>query len=465
MKLTRDDLKGKGIYNSHIDFDSRLHIDPALFEAIGIPEFKDAKKKIILYFAEILRLIKASSKEGDIFWKKAFSRLCFGEGLNTSLGYSKRGSQGSGIGPKTAISIIATVKQIQTAGVNDPEIFELVGIFEENVGPDRISDMISVVLRNEFCLYTQRLSKELNIKTRKYKIGGIIYELPRNPINEEPLIFVPRKILNDLPIADSWEDIPIAASYSQEIRAKLNSMLGGSWKEVAKIKKSKLKEILIEHPYLLVELLLIYKKKAKVGYDFQVDHLGELLWDILGENITVEKPLDLASLSPVSDDNIKEVVIAICNQFRELIENNGLVDHLYDSNSKRRPERFPQLLFFGIADSYCIANNLDLSREPNAGSGALDFKVSRGSKKVNVEVKYSSNQKLVDGYEVQLPAYNRAEKARHCDSVYLVIRTNDKGDYKLRIIESIIEERRRKSIPSPTLIVVNGIKQPSASKR
>ena len=79
-----------------------------------------------------------------------------------------------------------------------------------------------------------------------------------------------------------------------------------------------------------------------------------------------------------------------------------------------------QLLFYGIADAYCEANGLDLSREPNEGRGPVDFKVSRGySAKVSVEIKYASNSKLLEGYARQLPAYNAAERTDA--SVYLVI--------------------------------------------
>ena len=82
------------------------------------------------------------------------------------------------------------------------------------------------------------------------------------------------------------------------------------------------------------------------------------------------------------------------------------------------PERASQLLFYGIAEVYCVANNLDLNRETNAGVGSLDFKLSKGfNAKVNVEIKYSTNTNLVKGFEKQLPTYNKAEKTN--TSVYI----------------------------------------------
>jgi len=465
LKVPRKEFESRGIYNSLIDFDSRLHIDPALVEATGIIEFKDSKKEVIRYFTDVLRLVKSSTEENDIFWNAALSKLSFGEGLNTALGYSATGTGGSGIGSITASTILHSIKKIQEAGINDPEIFELVGVFEENIGPDRISDMISIILKKDFRNYTQRLCRELNIKTRLFKFDDIPYHLPINPKTGEHLIFVPTKMLNDLPIADDWEDVPMAAQYSQKVKDNLNTILGNSWREFRKISKSKLKEVLLENPEMLRELLMLYKKRAKKGYDFDVDHLGELIWDIIGEDASKKNPLDLKAFGDITEKNILEVAHVICDHFKKLIEENGLVEHIYDSNGDRRPERFPQLLLFAVADSYCNANDLDLSREPNAGSGALDFKVSRGLKKVSVEIKYSSNPKLVEGYEKQLTAYNKAETIKANNSVYLIIRVNENNDHKIKSIQKMIEEREKKNHPSPILIIVDGIKKPSASKR
>ena len=128
-----------------------------------------------------------------------------------------------------------------------------------------------------------------------------------------------------------------------------------------------------------------------------------------------------------------------------------------------KPERAPQLLFFGIADTYCVVNNLDLSREINAGIGSLDFKISKGYySKVNVEVKYSTNTHLVTGFTKQLPAYNKAEKTD--TSVYLIIQTKNSHRNIDQIIK-ISNDKRRNKERVPEIIVIDGRKQLSASRR
>ena len=62
----------------------------------------------------------------------------------------------------------------------------------------------------------------------------------------------------------------------------------------------------------------------------------------------------------------------------DLIENNQLSKLLYNSDGTRKRESAAQLVFFGIASSYCAANDLDITPEANSGRGPVDFKFSKG---------------------------------------------------------------------------------------
>lgn len=452
LGVSREILESLGVFDSTVDYDSRLHLDPALLGKSNIPEFENSRRKVVRYFRNILLLASKLKREGDPFWNAAHKLLCFGEGLNSGLGYSSTGTSGSGIGAETATRILHTVKQIVDAGITDPEIFHLVPIFESRIGPDRISDMISLILQDEFIAYTKRIVHELKV------------DIPI--VNSKPIVFVPKELLSNLPIAEQWEDIGIAAAYNESVRNSISSLIGKSWRQIAsEYTKQGLKALFISNPELLKELLAMYKERKGNSYDFILDHLGILLWDIVGPQVAEEFPIDLKKYQKVTSENILEVVMKICVQYKNLIENNGLVEPLYDDEGKRRPERFAQLLFFAIADSYCNANDLDLNREINAGSGALDFKMSHGLAKVTVEIKYSNNPKLVEGFEKQLPIYNKAEKVPDQYSIYLVLRINDNQDQKLRKIDSIIADRTRIKQSSPGFFVVDAIIKPTASKR
>ena len=79
-----------------------------------------------------------------------------------------------------------------------------------------------------------------------------------------------------------------------------------------------------------------------------------------------------------------------------------------------------QLLFLGIADTYCKANDIYISPDTNKGRGAIYFKLSHGyNKKVLVEVKLASNNQLEHGFDTQLPIYMVQEDTQR--AIYLIV--------------------------------------------
>lgn len=102
-----------------------------------------------------------------------------------------------------------------------------------------------------------------------------------------------------------------------------------------------------------------------------------------------------------------------------------------------------------------------MNREPNAGRGPVDFKISNGYEaRVNVEIKYTSNN-IKSGYEKQLPIYNAAERTQY--SIFLIIKTTDSTkalDDLLKFRQSEVTSGKR----APEIFIVDGRINPSASK-
>lgn len=464
LGTTTKELESKGVFDGFVDVDSRLHIDPSLLKKIGIKEFENSDEEFTTYFNNVLSLIKGSKKENDVLWNEAWKRLQFKEEGSAALGYSEKGTGGSGIGPGLARNILNTAIEIVDAGIVDPIIFELVGVIEDNIGADRISDMTTSILFNRFLKFTERVSKELKVKTEEFTIRGTKYQLPKDEFAGTFIVFMPKKLLNGLPIASAWSDIDIVCAYNADLRRKLNKLIGKSWKSALnRLTKKDLRKLLLENPELLKDLIHQYKAKPKEEYDFKNDPLGEIIWAELSEKAPNNYPLNLRDYNPISSENILEVIRIICNHFGTLIEDNGWFEYLYDEKGKQKKERAPQLLFYGIAEAYCEANDLSLDRETNAGIGSLDFKLSRGfDAKVNVELKYSTNTNLTKGFEQQLPAYNRAEKTH--SSIYLIIQTKN-NQRKINNLLKIASAEKVKNKRVPEIIVIDGRKQVSASKR
>ena len=180
--------------------------------------------------------------------------------------------------------------------------------------------------------------------------------------------------------------------------------------------------------------------------------------------LALQSPLDLRHFSDrkLSASEVVKVVQMIVDKFKNLVEKQGLAKLFWYKNQPLNESK-SQGLFFAVADSYCEANDLDLSPEVNSGAGAIDFKVSSGYRnRVLVELKLSTNNKLVHGYETQLEIYHDAEKSYYC--IYLVINVGNLGD-KLTRIEQIRGERIKVGNRTSDIVVVDGRIKASASRR
>lgn len=462
--VSDDDLKKEGVFNGFIDLDSKFYVDPHLLENTKVPELQDSYLNFKDHFAKIVHILESAQKVGDVFFRSAHKKLIFPELQFVSLGYSTEGNPGSGIGEGIALELTNTAWEIIKAGISDPVIFELVGLIEENIGADRISDMVIHVILLDLLAYSERVAKNLNLNICQARERGKEFSLPAIPGSQRPTVFIPHEILNDLPIANGWDDIERVCAHNEELRNRVNEIIGDSWKDAKgkkrRITKRELRYILLHNPEVLRELIEQYKNNPAERYDFDKDPSGQLIWHNIAEEYANLYPL-LLDVDKVTPENILQIVLKICNHFKVLVESNGLSIHFWNDSKNLRNERFAQLLFFGIADAYCAAHNLDLNREPNAGRGPVDFKISSGYKsRVNVEVKYTSNN-IRSGYEKQLPIYNAAERTEY--SIFLIIRTTD----SIKALEELIKFRQDEIAAgkrAPEIFVIDGRIFSSASK-
>ncbi|NFO33101.1 hypothetical protein FDB37_05635 [Clostridium botulinum] len=465
LNIDMVDFNETGAFNSILDVDSKLFIDPALLSVCTIEEFKDSYDKIQKRFNEVLILLKHSKTDNDMLWKKAKALMTFPEYKGLCIGYSSSDTGGNAIGPTLAKEIIKTAKEIIQAGIVDPIIFELLGLYQDDVGADRISDMIAVLIFEDLLSYSENIFKNLNVKTKNFTFEGKKYNLPENPFLKTPIILIPKCILRDLPIATCWDDIDIVCRENQTVRDAVNNVIGDTWKRATgqKVKKRELKHMLVEYPDLLQDLITLYNSKAKNTYDFDSDRSGEVIWYKSSKESVNKYPMQLNLPNNPTCEDLIEVVEKICNQFKILIEDNGLNSLLYnDETGKPKHEEASQKLFYGISDAYCLANNIDLTRECNAGRGPVDFKLSSGYKsKVLVEIKKSSNSQLVHGIEKQLPEYQKAEKTK--ETIYLVLDIGD-SDRNLEKLNKFINKKSKENIRLPKVIIVDAKKKLSASR-
>ncbi len=314
LKVSEKDLDKKGVFNSFVDIDSSLYIDPCLLENLKIDEFKNSYNSFKDHFSNIILLVEKIKKPKDVFWIEAHRRLQFKEFKFIGLGYSRGDKNGNGIGKILAENMLNIAVEIVDEGIKDPIIFELIGLIQKNISLDRISDMTTHIIKQDLINYTVRVSRELGIETKEFKKLNV--KLPINPDNNDPVIFIPKKILRDIPIAFQWEDIDIVISETDSLKSDVNNIIGKSWKEVVRNNKNYLKTILLENTDAFKDLIKKYKQKPRIEYDFTNDPLGEIIWAELSEKAVAENPIDFKKLNlyPVSNENILEIVKVICDQ-------------------------------------------------------------------------------------------------------------------------------------------------------
>ena len=410
FSVDKDRLKQLGVLDIILDFDTKYFIDPALLRKTTVPEFLESSLKVENYFAAIVALIGNSQTENDMYWKKADKLLRFKEIKATCLGYSNRSTSGNAIGKELRKCILRTVKELLRSGTVDPIIFELLGVFQEKIGCDRISDLVTFIIREDIEAYTRRIITEVELEEVNER--GLVV----NPYNEEEVLLLPMEILSPLPIADSYNDIDFSCAENERVRNDINQYFDlGSRK---KLHKEEISKLMKNNMQFREQIVQAYKKIVPNQYDFGIDSAGQIIWYEKSRQAVIDYPLSLSS--PQNDEELLEVVVTICSQFKRLIEDNGLWRLLYDGKNQAKHENAAQLLFFGIADAYCGANNIGISREVNNGQGPVDFKFSIGyQKRVLVEIKLTSNQQLLHGIKKQLPIYMKQENTRK--AIYLII--------------------------------------------
>lgn len=467
LQISNEILENKGILDGFVGIDTLLFLDPFLIKGTKIPEFLNSRKKIIDHFNKIVTLLSVSTSRGDRAWREALKRLIFKETPGVYIGYGSKSIYGKAIGKQLATKLIDSAQEILCMGIKDPEIFELLGLFEEGFGADRLSDMTINIIRDDLFEFTQRVCKELNIKTSLYKASGIGKEwnLPVSPNRKHsPLIMLPRELLRDLPIAYSWEQIDYVVRTNQELRDRFNKLIGRHL-NLKKIKKRDVKNVIFSNPDNLRYLLESYKNSERKLYDYDIDPADQIIWSKYANNYSNKYPLKLTIPQKFDSSELQNIVLQIIKQFQTLIEDNGLNQVLYIKKNRftyfSRHERYAQLLFYAIADCYCRANNIDLSREPNAGRGSVDFKFSNGYFiKVVVEIKLTTNKNLYNGFSKQLPVYQKSEKS---ESGFLIAIKNNNNKAQLKMIEDDIDKAIQNNQISPKLFVIDGRIKPTAS--
>jgi hypothetical protein len=456
-------LAQAGLIDPFVDTDIPLFIDPVLLEkssnerirTLGIGRFRE-------HFTNMVRLLAISQQAGDVAWRGARRRLDLREPPENGLGYGGSGRSGSSRPEHIRETILRTSKEIIQLGASDPEMIALMGFFEDDVGPDTISDLTTRVILEDLAAITEEFCTAHNVEVSSFdeivdcQLPGYINKRGRRV----PLVLVPRDIVRDLPLANDWSDIERVALENTRIRDRVNKMLGGIAKPTIADRKYALRAAALGSADDFNLFLSVIKENV-ASYDPNEDALGYYrLKEILGGSLPDLKS-DLRYNLALGIDEIMRVVRDTIGAFKRHVEIGNLWEELWIDGKPKR-ERAAQLIYYAIADVYCKANDIDISPEANMGGGPIDFKFSQGyHARVLVELK-RSNGSVVHGYEKQLEFYRDASQTDH--AIFVVVDYGGAVE-KLNHIRRIRDQRIANGQRASEIIVVDASPKASASKR
>jgi hypothetical protein len=453
-----------GLIDPILNSDTKLFIDPLLIAKSVNPLVRSKGLKLLeKRFRDVLDLLDSSQAPGDVAWKAAYKQLDLDERAETGLGFGGASTHGSSRPSKLRNSILGTAQQIIRLGEKNPNIIPLMGLFEEGVGADTISDMTTNVLLPLLCEITENFCKLNGVPTKPFgsKYGN--RELPENPLSTVnpplPVILVPRDILRDLPLAADWSDVSRVAMEVQGIRDSVNAMFGDWSKASVKERKKAIRNAALSSLKNLRQLLTVVAE-ASESYDEKADLDGHYTFRrILSEDRDRYKGLIKAPKAK-SQDTLRATVEAVLREFKDLVEDNNLWELLWHGTEPRH-ERASQLLFFAVSNVLCAVNDVDISPETNSGGGPVDFKFSTGYQgRVLVEIKLSKGQ-VVHGYSKQLERYKLAAKTEA--GIFVVIDVGGMGA-KLRVIQRLQKAAEKRGETVSQIIYVDARRKKSASK-
>lgn len=468
LGINADAISKVGAIDVTLNCDTNLFIDPLLLTEAADLDFREcASSAYTSKFELVIDLLAASKSEGDAAWRAAEKQLQFHEIHFTHLGYSS-GVSGSGFGKGLTSQLLKTAKEVIDLGVTNPDLFVALALIEDGVGADRISDMTTNIIVQCIASFTTQVCSQLGIQRREYKIGPNLFELPPNPlVPSEPLLFVPKDVVRDLPTASDWSSVSSAAQETEELRTRVNAHIGEIWRAKTKKDKREIRDNALRSRQSFETLLEVLHNATGDPYDIKNDRRGEIYPANLRREIATTQPLNLSQYSSrkLMAEDVDEVVKAIIEKFKDLIESKGLWKELWDDKQENaRLEKAMQRLFFAVACAYCEANDLDISPESNAGCGPVDFKFSGGaSNKVLIEIKRSSNPKIVEAYRSQLDTYRAAEGALKAH--YLIVDIGGLTATKMTALSAARSTAIRDGITPSEIVIIDGMPQKSASKR
>lgn len=201
-----------GLAQAEVDFvipragvDLPLGIDPFLLFKSRDPTLADLHRVILAAFNRGIEAIRSQDAP------TARRILHYPEASEIALGYTQAGRRGSGVGEfltELLIESVLDTPAILENGVRHVEEMQLVSV---GIGADRVSDIVANIIKPYLLTYTQTQARLWDVPLQSdvplhhiWNADSGTWEdayvdLPISPVDNLPLLFVPRRIVRALP--------------------------------------------------------------------------------------------------------------------------------------------------------------------------------------------------------------------------------------------------------------------------
>ena len=414
-------------FDPHLTVDTKLFIDPLLLLEAG-GEWAATHEELIAHFVHCYELVAKATGNTSLSAQAARRLLSFPEPFELGLGYTAHGTKGSGAGDRFAERMADGIAAAIAAGLTKPEHIEEIGILNEGIGADRISDATANVIKGRLIAYTQAVARRHSLPLENHRVRHARVSLnsarwhdenvmlPTNPVTGHPIILVPEFLLNQLPTLNAYDWFD--SHFNADIRLSMNLQVGQA------VSKADIVAWARRHPDRVREWAREQTSREDlVGYNFAADPLGVVLWDKQPAEYAAEHPLPARTIATC--DDLVELLRQVIEQFRHFIEDQRGWSLLWNNDGSEKPEEAAQLVFLGVAQQYLRQFNVELDREVELGRGPVDFKVSSGaSAQLLIEVKKLHSGKFWNGLRFQLPSYLKSDSATHGWFIAVQYRSN-----------------------------------------
>lgn len=273
-----------------------------------------------------------SESEGDPAWKAAERHLSLKEPPENGLGYGRRGRSGSSRPARIRTQVLRTAKLIMRLGAKDPEMISLMSFFEEEVGPDTISDLTTRAISDQLCKLTSEFCARHSITTSVTEVSPLplpIYAAPNG--TTKPMILVPKDVLRHLPVTDGWSDVWEATAHNTALRETVNRMLAGIVQPTIAQQKEAIRAAALQSS-VVFEAFLEAVKKTATNYDPNQDIFGFYHFrEMLASN-----PFPMAKSNydvTRGPQEILKIVRDALGIFKHHVENGNLWEQLWAGNN------------------------------------------------------------------------------------------------------------------------------------